>query len=121
MNNSKKLVIPMIIGIIVFWAIIGSLVKFGKYDVAFKVDDTIYHDSDWNDIEDDLYLHTVLFHDYKVMIESRDNVCIIRDASTDEIEKIDVYEIKDIAPPIMMICLVAWVVLLFLRIKYKYK
>jgi hypothetical protein len=117
----KKQVLSMVIGLFIFLVIIGILVEFFKFDIAFRVDDTVYHDSDFNDINDDLYLHTLMFKKFKVMIPvvDNDNVCIIRDTSTEEIERIEVYRVADVVPPILITGIILYLILFFQKHKRK--
>jgi hypothetical protein len=116
----KKSVLAIIISVVVLVGAVYTAVYMG-YDIAHKVDDTIYHDSDWNDIEDDLYLHTLQFHDFKVMIENNDNWCIIRECSTPEEERINVYSINVLASYVIPIGFILLGLLGLLRKYLDYK
>jgi hypothetical protein len=116
----KKSVTAIIISLVVVLGAVYTAVYMG-YDIAHKVDDTVYHDSDFNNIEDDLYLHTLTFHDFNVMIENNDNWCIIRECSTPTEEIVKVYSINVLASYVIPIGFILLGILGILRKYLDYK
>jgi hypothetical protein len=117
----KKSVLAIIISVVVLVGAVYTAVYIGGFDIAHKVDDTVYHDSDFNNIEDDLYLHTLMFHDFKVMIPSTDTWCIIRECSTPTEEVVHVYSINVLASYVIPIGFILLGILGLLRKYLDYK
>jgi archaellum component FlaF (FlaF/FlaG flagellin family) len=116
----KKSVTAIIISLVVVVGAVYTAVNMG-YDIAHKVDNTVYHDSDFNDINDDLYLHTLTFHEFNVMIPSTDTWCIIRECSTPTEEVVHVYSINVLASYIVPIGFILLGILGLLRKYLDYK
>jgi hypothetical protein len=114
----RKSVTAIIISLVVVIGAVYTAVYMG-YDIAYKVDNTVYHDSDFNDINDDLYLHALMFHDFNVMIESTDTWCIIRECSTPTEEIVRVYSINVLASYVIGFILLGILGLLRKYLDYK--